>query len=137
MRSLMLDELTPQEAAAARSYLAARAEFSGVEGLYWLKLPPALWTDNQIRAHESGLPGAESYRLAVETGLNWLRFELLVRAETVANPGSGQATAEQALYVLDWADRMARELGLSTCADLALQEPGTTAGPAAETGGNA
>jgi hypothetical protein len=137
MRSLMLDELTPREAAAARDYLAARAEFSGVEGLYWLQLPPALWADRQVRAHESGLPGAESYRLAVETGQSWLRFELLVRSETVANHGSGQATAEQVLYVLDWADRMARELGLTTCADLAWRGPETTAGPAAGTGGNA
>jgi hypothetical protein len=133
MRSLILDELTPREAAAARGYLAARAEFSGVEGLYWLKLPPELLADSQIQAQARGLPGAESYRLAVETGEDWVRFELLVRAETVANPGAGQATAAQALHVLDWADRMARELGLTTCADLARSDLETRAGQA-ETG---
>ena len=132
MRSLLLDELTPREAAAARDYLAARAESSGLEGLYWLKLPPELLAERQIRAR--GRPGAESYRLAVEAGPDWVKFELLVRAETVANPGGGQATAEQVFYVLDWADRMARELGLVTCADLARND---SAAAPAETGAEA
>jgi hypothetical protein len=123
MRSLMLDELTPREAAAARTYLAARAEPSGVEGIFWLKLPARLWAEKQSRARASGLPGTESFQLAVETGPDWVRFELLVRSETLASPGGGQATAGQALFVLDWADRMARELGLVTCADPAPKEP--------------
>ena len=115
MRSLVLDELTPQEMAAVKGYLAARAEFSGVADLYWLKLPRELWADPQRQANARGLPGAETYRMAVETGPDWARFELLVRAETLANPGSAQATAEQALFILEWADRMAGELGLLTC----------------------
>jgi len=122
MRSLLLDELTPGETKAARDYLADRAEFSGIEGLYWLKLPPELLAPPQTRARARRLSGAESYRLAVEVGPDWVRFELLVRAETLANPGGGQATAEQVFYVLDWADRMARELGLITCADPAATE---------------
>jgi hypothetical protein len=117
VRSLVLDELTPREAAAVKDYLAARLEFSGVEGLHWLKLPGELWADRQREARARGLPGTESYRLAVELGPDWVRFELLVRAETLANPGGGQATAEQALFILEWADRMARELNLVTCAD--------------------
>ena len=133
MRSLILDELTPRELAAARSYLAAQAEFSGVEGLYWLELPPYLWGDNQVRAHAEGLPGTESYRLAVEAGKEWVRFELLVRSETLANAGSAQATPEQVIYILDWADRMARELELVTCADPAPRNDGPAAAKAVET----
>ena len=124
MRALMLDELTTGEVTAVRAYLTAQAEFSGVDGLYWLTLPPDLWSDHQKEAHASGIPGSESYRLAVETGAKWVRFELLVRAETMTNPGSAQATTEQALYILGWADRMARELGLVTCVDLHPKEPG-------------
>jgi len=124
MRSLVLDELTLEEVTAVRDYLAARAESSGVEGLYWLKLPPELWSDYQVRAHERGIP--ESYRLAVETGPEWVRFELLVRAETLANPGSAQATTGQVIYVLEWADRMALELGLITCASLPAKEQALT-----------
>ena len=115
MRSLMLDDLTFLETAAARGYLANRAVFSGVEGLYWLKLPRSLWAEPQLRANASGCPGTNTFRLAVETGPSWVKFELLVRSETLANPGSGQATPEQALFVLEWADRMAQELGLVTC----------------------
>ena len=122
MRSLMLDELTSGEVTSVRDYLAARAEFSGVEGLYWLKLPPDLWSDCQVLAHGNGIPGAGSYQLAVETGPEWVKFELLVRAETLANPGGAQATTGQVLYVLKWADRMARELGLVTCASLPTTE---------------
>ena len=123
MRSLVLDELTTREAAAAEAYLAAQAELSGVEGLYWLKLPPDLWEKCQIQAHRSGT--AESYRLAVEIGPEWVRFELLVRSETLANHGGAQATPEQVLYVLNWADKMARELGLVTCADPPPMETGS------------
>jgi len=115
MRSLVLDELTPREAAAAQAYLKAQAEISGVEGLYWLMLPRELWESRQIKAQQSG--EAQAYRLAVEAGPEWVRFELLIRSETLANHGGAQATAGQALYILDWADRMARELGFLTCAD--------------------
>lgn len=115
MRSLVLDELNRREAAAARDYLAERAVFSGVEGLYWLDLPRALWAEPQRRAGE----GAASFRLAVELGPDWVRFELLVRAETLANVGGGQATEEQALFVLRWASDMAGALGLAARADRA------------------
>ena len=115
MRSLMLDELAPWEISAVKDYLAEQAEFSGVADLYWLNLPRELWADRQRRANNGCLPGAESYRLAVETGGSWVRFELLVRSETLANHGSDLVTAEQALFVLEWADRMARQLDLVTC----------------------
>jgi hypothetical protein len=118
MRALILDELNRLETAAVREYLAARAGFSGVEGLYWLELPPDLWAETQRRARKRREAGTSCFRLAVELGPNWVRFELLVRSETLANAGGGQATAKQALFVLDWAGAMARELGLTTCADL-------------------
>ncbi|GHV57337.1 hypothetical protein FACS189460_3730 [Deltaproteobacteria bacterium] len=123
MRALILDELNHQETAAVREYLAARADFSGVEGLYWLELPPGLWAETQRRAREQGAAGTSCFRLAVELGPDWVRFELLVRSEILANTGGGQATAEQALFVLDWAGAMARELGLVTCADLGPGDP--------------
>ena len=128
MRSLMLDELASWEMAAVKDYLAVQAEFSGVTGLYWLSLPSELWADSQRQAHTGRLPGAESYRLAVETGASWVRFELLVRSETLANHGSGPVTAEQALFVFKWAESMAKQLNLVTCLGSTSepQEPKTT-----------
>jgi len=132
MRSLVLDELTTRETAAVRSYLAAQAEFSGVEGLYWLKLPRRLWSDRQKQARADGLPGTRDYRLAVDAGPDWVRLELLVRSETLDNPGGGQATAGQVLFVLEWAEDMARELGLTTCVTLGKPADSPRAAASAE-----
>ena len=117
MRSIVFDELLGSEVEAVRGYLNERAVPSGVEDLYWIQLDRELWNESQIKAL-SGQDGAlaDNYRLAVELGDQWVRFELLVRAEGILNVGGGPADERQAIFVLRWANEMAAKLGLPSCA---------------------
>ncbi len=114
MRSILFDELQPQEVAAVRVYLNQQARRSGLEDLYWIALPRVLWNENQIQTSSEGRK--PDFHFAVELGSEWVRFELLIRSEGLLNLGGGQATAEQALFLLNWANDMARKLDLLTCA---------------------
>ena len=117
MRSIVFDELLDSEVEAVRGYLNERASVSGVEDLYWIKLDRELWNEGQITAlsgHDGEL--ADGCRIAVELGDDWVRFELLVRAEGVLNIGGGPADERQSLFVLRWANEMAARLGLPSCA---------------------
>lgn len=116
MRSLVFDELLGSEIAAALNYLDREALPSGVKNLYWLALPRELWNQAQIQAEEeNGWADGESYRAAIEVGRDWVRFELLVRSESLLNLCGGQADERQAAYILRWAGEMARELNLASC----------------------
>jgi hypothetical protein len=113
MRSILLDELLEPEIDAVIDYLDRQARPSGIEGLYWLPLTRELWNETQLQGweDESWTEGGD-YRFAVEVGPAWVRFELLVRSESLLNIGGGQADERQALFVLRWADDMARKLNL-------------------------
>ncbi|MDR2945222.1 MAG: hypothetical protein LBV79_00530 [Candidatus Adiutrix sp.] len=118
MRSIIFDELLASEIEAVRDYLEEKAIPSGVEDLYWIALERELWNETQSMAlseHQEGLMG-DGYRLAVELGDQWVRFELLVRAEGVLNIGGGPTDEQQSLFVLRWANEMSAALGLSSCA---------------------
>lgn len=116
MRSFLFDELIETEIEAVKKYLDQTAVPSGLENLYWLPLPRELWNQNQLDGRkESGWMDGDEFRLAVEVGPDWVKFELLVRSEGLLNIGGGQADEKQSMYVLFWADEMARKLNLSTC----------------------
>lgn len=115
MRSLVFDELLGSEIAAVLNYLNREALPSGVENLYWLALPRDLWNPAQIQAEgENVWADGEGYRAAIEVGRDWVRFELLVRSESLLNLCGGQADERQAVYILRWAGEMARELNLAS-----------------------
>ena len=116
MRSILLDELLAPEIEAVTEYLTARAEPSGVEGLFWISLPPEMWNETQRAAlAEAGQEGGDGFRLAVEVGPEWVRFELLVRTGGLLNIGGGPADDHQTLFAVRWADEMARKLNLVSC----------------------
>lgn len=103
MRSILVDELSPAEAARARAFLDARAGRSGLKDVWWLPLPRELWAEAQERSGEG------SFRLAVEAGRDWVRFETLVRSEGLRNVGGGWADRRQMDYLLGWVEEMLKE----------------------------
>ena len=121
MRSILFDELLDFEIEAARNYLNQKAMPSGVNDLYWINLNRELWAEPQNRAWTDENM-TEGFRVAVELGPDWIRFELLIRAESLHNIGGGQANEAQALFVFRWANDMARQLNLISCLGLAPQE---------------
>ena len=114
MRSLFLDELYPEEIAKVHEHLQKNAKPSGLEGLYWIFLPLELLTEPQ-RAVLTSEDIFSSYHVAVEVGVDWVRFELLLRGESMENIGAAQANEEQTLYILRFAHEMAQKLDLRTC----------------------
>jgi len=115
MRSITLDELLSSEIDAVRDYLDKNALASGVEDLYWIPLDISLWNERQRQAQVETM--ADGFRLAVELGPQWVRFELLVRSESLLNIGGGQADEQQTLFMLRWANDMVRALNLISCGD--------------------
>jgi len=113
MRSILFDELDPQDYAAIENYLRKEAEASAIDGLYWIKLPAELWNETQ---KERAAEGEEiSFRFAAELAGDWLRFELLLRPEGLRDVGGLPADERQTLFIWRWADEMARKLNLSSC----------------------
>ena len=110
MRSLLLDELNPAEVEKIRAHLEEVGVASEVRGLYWINLPPERLTPLQKEHRECG-----PHKFAVELDDGWLKVEFLIRpAVGLRCPCCGMAEKEQREYILDWADRLAQELGLGT-----------------------
>lgn len=110
MRALLLDELEPRDVARVREYLDREAKVSGIEGLYWVELPPESLSPEQLRHHD-----CRPHRFAVEVGEDRIKVELLVRPAVGLRCTCCQmADPDQRGWILAWADRLTEELGLST-----------------------
>jgi hypothetical protein len=74
-------------------------------------LPENLLSETQKKLNNEKGP----YKISIEVGKTYVRFELLVRAEMIHNEGSGAATEEQLLHLYKLIDKMTKELSLVTC----------------------
>ena len=105
MRSYLIDELSFLERDNLDSYLKRRLEAGGIEGVFFLELPPELRGPAQA-GHDACAP----FCCAVVLGKDSLRFELLVRSRHNLHCGCiAQATPEQRRFVFDFADKMLAE----------------------------
>ena len=110
MKAYLIDELPADDVARIKSFLAERAARSGVEGLYWLRIPDDLLSHTQY-AHE----GCRPHVCAVEVGADWVKFELLVRSSTTMRcTCPGYCTDPQRRFVIDFADHMISQLASAT-----------------------
>lgn len=118
MRSILFDELNYTEIEAVTEYMEKEAIPSGLEGLYWIPLPEEFWNVIQHEGLKEEGREASGFKLAAEVGQEWVRFELLVRSGSLINTGGGPADSRQVMFILSWADKMARELNLQSCGSL-------------------
>lgn len=110
MRQLLLDEIAPPDAARLTEWLKANAEMSPMEGLYWMEMPP-----DRLTAEQAAAEGDQPFCFAIEVGEDWAKIELLVRSRTnLRSPHTGYAAGGQRAYILDFADRLVADLGLTT-----------------------
>ena len=110
MRALVLDELYPEDLEKVTQHLEGALISSGMEGVFWLELPPDLLTPQQS-AHKDCGP----HRLALVVEEGSLRLEFLVRAAgSMRCTCTGYATRAQREFGLGFVDRMIEELDIKT-----------------------
>ncbi|MBA3016351.1 MAG: hypothetical protein KKD63_02370 [Proteobacteria bacterium] len=108
MRQLLINELSNDEAAKAKEFLAANSRVAGVEGLYWLDIPPRL-----LGAAQEGHGACGPFAFAVEVGDDFVSFELLIRSESNLHCScTCYATPDQRGFLLSFMDRLVGEQGI-------------------------
>ncbi len=105
MRYFMIDELSFLERDNLESYLKRCLKPGGLDGVFFLEVPPDLLGEAQ-QGHEDCGP----FYFSVVLENNSLKFELLVRSASNMHCSCiAQATAAQREFVLNFADRMLKE----------------------------
>ncbi|WP_448872592.1 hypothetical protein [Desulfobulbus propionicus] len=105
MRQYMIDEISFLERDNLDSYLKRTLKPSGLEGVYFLSVPPDLLGPEQLGHDDCG-----PFYFSVILEQSAIRFELLVRSAVNMHCSCiAQATPAQRQFVLDFADRMLQE----------------------------
>ena len=105
MRQYLIDELSFLERDNLESYLKRTLKPAGLEGAFFLELPPDLWAENQ-QGHEDCSPFCFSVILEKEL----IRFEFLVRSSNNLRCSCiAWANPTQRQFVIDFADQMLEE----------------------------
>jgi len=111
MRSIVIDELSSPDVDRLSGHLDQTLTPSGLSGVYWLELPENLLRPLQQEHRQSCGP----HRVAVVVEEGCLRLELLVRPqESLRCECAAYASSAQRDFLLDYLDRLIKELGLRT-----------------------
>jgi hypothetical protein len=107
LKILMIDELTNEEILTANTYLNANAEKAPINDIYWIKLHSDILEKEQLNLEEE----VGGFRVAVEIGKKWIKFELLSRSQVLDNKGGGALTNKQFNFILNIYNRLYEYLG--------------------------
>jgi hypothetical protein len=108
MRAFVIDEITPEDMEKLESHLKELGLLS-IEHLYHFHLPPRLLSPMQ----QEHAPDCGPFYMAVETGRDWVRLELLVRAKRILRCACiAYATPEQQEYMISYLENLLKELGI-------------------------
>jgi hypothetical protein len=111
MRSIILDELRNEEIDKIKEYLKDKTTLSNIENLYWLYLQKNVLSDKQKELENQKGP----YKISIEIGSNYVKFELLIRAEMITNEGSAEVNEEQLIFIYKFIEEMVQNLNLVSC----------------------
>jgi hypothetical protein len=111
MKSLLFDELRVDEIKKIEDYLYNKTIKGSIEGLYWLPISEELLTNEQKQL----LNKFESFKIAIEVGKTWLKFELFLRSSSKDNIGGCIINSTQFNFIYEFADTLAKSLNLITC----------------------
>jgi hypothetical protein len=110
MRQYLLDEISRSDYDRLKDYLAAHAQTSGLQDVWWVDVPADLLSPEQFQ-HKDCQP----FRFAIELGDDFLRIEFLIRSRnTMRCSCIDYATRQQRDFILAFADRLVSELVLKT-----------------------
>lgn len=110
MRAYLIDELEPSDAEKIKKYLNDVAVASGLEKIYWLRIPQRLLNEAQM-SHRDCQP----HVFAVELGNDWVKFEFFSRSSNqMACFCQDYSTESQTAYIINFANQMIDRLGIKT-----------------------
>jgi hypothetical protein len=98
LQILLIDELTNNEIKKCVEYLNLNTIKSPIEGLYWLNIPYHILTIEQNKLLKDNI----KFKIAIEITKKLIKFELLIRTETLDNFGGGNLTNKQFKYIYNF-----------------------------------
>jgi hypothetical protein len=108
MKQYVVDQLRESDYHQIREYLGKKGESTSLEGIYWVDLPPDLYS-----AVQSEHSKCHPHYFAVNLNWNEVAFELLIRSRQVIRCNCiAYATKRQQDYIIQFADRMLEDLKL-------------------------
>jgi len=108
MRSFVIDEIIPEDMERLENWLKEQ-ELQSIERLYHFNLPPRLLSDMQ----QEHAPQCGPFYMAVETGRDWVRLEMLVRAKRILRCACvAYATKEQQDYMVGYLEDLLKDLNI-------------------------
>ena len=108
MRSFLIEEITPQDMEKLENWLKEQ-ELQSIEHLYHFNLPPRLLTPTQQEHATQCGP----FYMAVETGRDWVKLELLVRAKRILRCACiAYATPEQQEHMISYLENLLKDLNI-------------------------
>ncbi len=110
MKSYLVDEIEISDLRRIRAFLSDKAIPSGLDTVFWVKVPNSLLTPLQ----QEHLP-CQPHVFAVETGMRFVRAELYMRTlGDMRCRCQGYCTPHQAHFVVEWVNRMLNDLLIGT-----------------------
>ncbi len=109
MKQYVIDQLRPDDYFKIRGYLESNCASTALPDIFWLYLPPELWTDVQT-VHKDCSP----FYMALELTQASLSCELLVRTPSrLRCDCMGYASRIQRDWVIETVEDMCRNLEIS------------------------
>jgi hypothetical protein len=106
MKQYVIDQLRESDHYQIKDFLDINAEGTALEGIYWVNLPPDLYS-----AVQSEHSKCHPHYFAVNLTWNDVAFELLIRTrQTIRCNCIAYATKQQRDYIIEYADRMLDDL---------------------------
>ena len=109
MRSILIDEIVPEDMEKLEAWLMEQELGGGIERLYHFQLPPKLLTPiQQEHAAECG-----PFYMAVETGRDGVKLDLLVLDKRILRCACiAYATAEQEAHMRNYLENLLQDLSI-------------------------
>jgi len=110
VKSYLIDEIGVTDLKRIHEFLSGKAIPSGVETLFWVKVPTSLLTPLQ-QEHITCQP----HVFAFETGQKFARAELYLRTlREMRCPCQDYCTPQQVHFVIEWVNEILKDLSITT-----------------------
>ena len=110
MRSYLIDVISKPHMEKIDAYLMKNAMKSGIEKLFWVKIPVDMLTDIQHQ-HKDCQP----HVFAVELGTDWIKLEFLIRSlKGFRCSCSSYCSSPQRDFIINYADQLIEVLEIQT-----------------------